>query len=148
MPQEYLLLIALAVLLVFMFWSSRRRANRMKAEQEAKVQQMVPGVKVLLQGGLYGTIVAYDAEDLSKPARVELAPGVEVEVHSQGILRIVDEPTETVTEEEFLEAETDQAEYAADVASGFTSSISADEARERADDASAPDADTRDKPQA
>ncbi|PZU46165.1 MAG: preprotein translocase subunit YajC [Microbacterium sp.] len=148
MPQEYLLLVALAVLLVFMFWSSRRRAKRMKEEQEAKVQQMVPGVKVLLQGGLYGRIVAYDAEDLSKSARVELAPGVEVEVHSQGILRIVDEQTETVTEDEFLEAETDQAEYAADVASGLASSISADDARERADEAPGSDADPRDKPQA
>lgn len=153
MSPDILLLVAMAALLGFMFWSSRRRAKRMKTEQEAKARAMVPGVKVLMQGGLYGTIVAYDADDLSKPARIELAPGVEVEVHSQGILRVVDEPDETVTEDEFLEAETDQAEYAADVAGGYTSSISADEARERAksaeaaDDA-APDAEPRDKPQA
>ena len=44
----------MAALLVFMFWSSRRRAARMKAEQEAKSRAMLPGVKVLLQGGLYG----------------------------------------------------------------------------------------------
>lgn len=69
-------------------------------------------------------------------------------MHSQGILRIVDEQTETVTEDEFLEAETDQAEYAADVASGLASSISADDARERADEAPGSDADPRDKPQA
>jgi preprotein translocase subunit YajC len=40
---------AMAALLVFMFWSSRRRAKRMKDEQEAKARAMLPGVKVLLQ---------------------------------------------------------------------------------------------------
>ena len=90
---EYGLLILLAALLVFMFWSSRRRTKKMKEEQEKKALQMLPGVKVLLQGGIYGTIVEYDAEDLSRPAIIELAPGVEIEVHSQAILRAVeDEP--------------------------------------------------------
>ena len=50
--MDWILLVAMAALLVFMFWSSRRRAARMKAEQEAKSRAMVPGVKVLLQGGL------------------------------------------------------------------------------------------------
>ena len=102
--MDWILLVAMAALLVFMFWSSRRRAARMKAEQEAKSRAMLPGVKVLLQGGLYGTLVEYDGEDLSKSARVELAPGVEVEVHSQAILRVVDEEEGTVTEDEFIQA--------------------------------------------
>ncbi|GEP47762.1 preprotein translocase subunit YajC [Microbacterium saccharophilum] len=88
--QQYGLLLMLLVLIVFMFWSSRRRAARAKVEQETKARQMVPGVKVLLQGGLYGTLVEFDAEDLSKAAHVELAPGFVVEVHSQAILRVVD----------------------------------------------------------
>ena len=110
---------------------------------------MLPGVKVLLQGGLYGTLVEYDGEDLSKSARVELAPGVEVEVHSQAILRVVDEEEGTVTEDEFIQAESDQAEYAADVADGELSSLSDDQERERAKAADAPasDVDSRDKPQ-
>ena len=126
--MDIVLLVAMAALLVFMFWSSRRRAKRMKDEQEAKARAMLPGVKVLLQGGLYGTLVEYDGEDLSKSARVELAPGMEVEVHSQAILRVVDETEETVTEDEYLEAEADQAEYAADVADGEVTSISDDRA--------------------
>ncbi|WP_394279412.1 preprotein translocase subunit YajC [Microbacterium sp.] len=93
--SDYGLLILLAALLVFMFWSSRRRTKKMKEEQEKKALQMLPGVKVLLQGGLYGTIVDYDATDLSKPALVELAPGAIVEVHSQAILRIVEPEAET-----------------------------------------------------
>lgn len=131
MPMDILLLVAMAALLVFMFWSSRRRAQRVKAEQEAKQRAMVPGVKVLLQGGLYGTLVEFDGEDLSKPVRVELAPGVEVEVHSQAILRTVED--EPVTEDDFIEAEADQAEYAADVADGEIRSITEDRAAATSD---------------
>lgn len=141
--MDILLLVAMAGLLVFMFWSSRRRAAKMKAEQEAKARAMVPGVKVLLQGGLYGVLVEYDGEDLSKSARVALAPGVEVEVHSQAILRVVDEEEGTVTEDEFIEAEADQAEYVADVADGEITSLSDDQARNRA---AAPDAKPEGKP--
>ncbi|APZ34529.1 MULTISPECIES: preprotein translocase subunit YajC [Microbacterium] len=143
--MDIVLLVAMAALLVFMFWSSRRRAKRMKDEQEAKARAMLPGVKVLLQGGLYGTLVEYDGEDLSKSARVELAPGMEVEVHSQAILRVVDETEETVTEDEYLEAEADQAEYAADVADGEVTSISDDRA---AADTATDKTEPGDKPQA
>ncbi|WP_347345688.1 preprotein translocase subunit YajC [Microbacterium sp.] len=101
---DYGLIIILVVLLGFMFWSSRRRMQRTKAEQEAKSRAMVPGVKVLLQGGLYGTLVEFDGDDLSKPARVELAPGVSVEVHSQGILRVVDPVEETPAEAPEIES--------------------------------------------
>lgn len=105
--MDWILLVAMAALLGFMFWSSRRRAARLKTEQEAKAQAMVPGVKVLLQGGLYGILVSYDPEDLSKSAEVELAPGAVVEVHSQAILRVVDE-TEEVADDEFAEADAEQ----------------------------------------
>ncbi|QTV79747.1 preprotein translocase subunit YajC [Microbacterium sp. NIBRBAC000506063] len=90
MPTEFLLFGALGLLLVFMIFNTRRRTRQMKAEQEEKRAGTVPGAKVLLQGGLYGTIVSYDGEDLDAPALVELAPGTVVEVHSQAILRIVD----------------------------------------------------------
>ena len=70
--QNYGLIILLVVLLVFMFWSSRRRMAKQKAEQEAKARQTVPGAEVLLQGGLYGTIVSYDPENLDQPALVEI----------------------------------------------------------------------------
>ena len=57
---NYGLILLLAALLVFMFWSSRRRLQKQKAEQEERARQTVPGAEVLLQGGLYGTIVSYD----------------------------------------------------------------------------------------
>lgn len=96
--MEILLFGLLAVLVVFMFINGRKRQKQMKAEQEEKAAKTVPGVKVLLQGGIYGTIVAYDHEDLDSPALVEIAPGTVIEVHSQAILRIV-EPKDAVAEE-------------------------------------------------
>ncbi|WP_417562572.1 preprotein translocase subunit YajC [Microbacterium sp.] len=88
--SQYGLIILLVLLLGFMFWSSRRRMAKQKAEQEAKSRQTVPGAEVLLQGGLYGTIVSYDADNLDQPAVVEIAPGVDIKVHSQAILRVVE----------------------------------------------------------
>lgn len=95
--MELMLFGLLAVLLIFMIFNTRRRTKQMKLEQEEKARNTVPGVKVLLQGGLYGTIVAYDPEDLDNPALVEIAPGTIIEVHSQAILRIV-EPKDAVAD--------------------------------------------------
>lgn len=97
MPMEFLLFGLLAVLLVFMIFNTRKRTKQMKAEQEEKATKTVPGAKVLLQGGIYGTIVSYDPEDLDTPALVEIAPGTIIDVHSQAILRVV-EPKDTIVE--------------------------------------------------
>ncbi|MGF6823410.1 preprotein translocase subunit YajC [Microbacterium sp. ZKA21] len=91
--MEIMLFGLLAVLVIFMVINTRKRNKQMKAEQEEKAQKTVPGAKVLLQGGLYGTVVSFDPENLDQPAQIELAPGAVVEVHSQAILRVV-EPTE------------------------------------------------------
>ncbi|MCR2761985.1 preprotein translocase subunit YajC [Microbacterium sp. zg.B48] len=123
---NYGLIILLVVLLVFMFWSSRRRMQKQKTEQEQKARQTVPGAEVLLQGGLYGTIVAFDPENLDQPALVEIAPGVQIKVHSQAILRVVDPAEGVVTEDELIEAEESEAGYIDGVASGSISSISDD----------------------
>jgi preprotein translocase subunit YajC len=113
--------------------------QKQKLEQEERARQTVPGAEVLLQGGLYGTIVRYDADNLDQPAIVELAPGVEIKVHSQAILRIVNPTVGAVSEDEFLEAEESHAEYVEGVAGGDITSISDDR---RAGDAAEPDADS------
>lgn len=124
---NYGLIILLIGLLVFMFWSSRRRMRKQKLELEEKARQTVPGAEVLLQGGLYGTVVEYDGEDLDKPAHVEIAPGVVIKVHSQAVLRVVNPAQGYVTEDEFIEAEEAEAEYVAGVADGDITSISDDQ---------------------
>lgn len=144
---NYGLIILLVLLLIFMFWSSRRRMQKQKAEQEEKSRQTVPGAEVLLQGGIYGTIVEYDADDLDKPALVSLAPGVEIKVHSQAILRVVNPTAGFVTEDEFIEAEESEAEYVAGVADGDISSISDDQKTGRGTAAEV-EGESKDKPQA
>ena len=110
MPMEFLLFGLLAVLLVFMIFNTRKRTKQMKAEQEEKATKTVPGAKVLLQGGIYGTIVSYDPEDLDTPALVEIAPGTIIDVHSQAILRVV-EPKDAVIDapvEDVVESPVDE----------------------------------------
>ncbi len=131
--SNYGLIILLVVLLGFMFWSSRRRMQKQKLEQAAKARQTVPGAEVLLQGGLYGTIVSYDPDNLDQPAVVEIAPGVDIRVHSQAILRVVDPVDAPVTEDGFLEAGE----------SGYVAG-----ARTEAEPTIDPDADTDSKPKA
>ncbi len=82
--MDILLIVVLVGLLGFMFWNSRRRMQRAKVEQAEKARQTVPGAEVLLQGGLYGTIVEFDPENLDQPALIEIAPGVEIKVHAPG----------------------------------------------------------------
>ena len=134
--MDLFLIIPLAALLVFMFWSSRRRMKKQKDEQAAKARQTVPGAEVLLQGGLYGTIVEYDPDDLDKPAIVELAPGFEVKVHSQAILRVVDPVVDSVTEDDFIDSEVSDDEYSG-AADDLIASLNDDRAREQAADATA-----------
>jgi len=142
---NYGLIILLIGLLVFMFYSSRRRMQKQKLELEEKARQTVPGAQVLLQGGLYGTIVDYDGEDLDKPALVEIAPGVVIKVHSQAVLRIVNPTEGFVTEDEFIEAEESEAEYVAGVADGDISSLSDDHRTARQNPAEA-ERDDKDRP--
>jgi preprotein translocase subunit YajC len=96
--MEIMLFGLLAVLLIFMVINTRQRNKQMKAEQAEKAEKTIPGAKVLLQGGLYGTVVSFDPDNLDQPAQIELAPGAVVEVHSQAILRVV-EPTEDADDE-------------------------------------------------
>ena len=145
--SNYGLIILLVVLLVFMFWSSRRRMQKQKAEQEQKARQTVPGSEVLLQGGLYGTIVSYDPDNLDQPAIVELAPGVQIKVHSQAILRVVTPEVGVVTEDEYLAAEESHAEYAEGVANGDITSISDDQSSAAGKEKTDPDAETGTKSQ-
>ena len=141
---NYGLIILLVVLLGFMFWSSRRRMAKQKVEQEERARQTVPGAEVLLQGGLYGTIVSYDPENLDQPAVVEIAPGVDIKVHSQAILRVV-APTvdEQQTEDDFLPASGAAAEPSPVAAGDSVEPAATTDA-----DTTDPDAEPGSKPQA
>jgi preprotein translocase subunit YajC len=102
LPSDLLLNIGLfallAVVIIFMFRSSRKR----RADAEKLQTQMTPGVEVMTQHGIYGTLVAIDDE--KNEAIIETTPGTKLRVHRQTLARVI-EPDEVVTDEQELEAE-------------------------------------------
>jgi preprotein translocase subunit YajC len=88
---NYALLALLAVMIFFMFRNSKKR----KAEMEAARAKMVPGVDVMTNFGLFGTLVSVDEE--TNIAELETSPGTIVRVHRQTLSRVVEE-TATVAD--------------------------------------------------
>jgi preprotein translocase subunit YajC len=97
-PFTIVLFALLAVMIFFMFRNSRKR----KAEMEAMREKMVPGVEVMTNFGLFGTLVSVDEE--TNVAQVETSPGTIVRVHRQTLSRVV-EDTATVPDTDVLPAE-------------------------------------------
>ncbi len=92
--MELILLGFAAILVVFMFFSSRKR----KREAEALQGKMVPGAEIMTSFGVFGTLISVDEE--THTAIVEVAPGVQLKVYRQTLARVV-EPT--VDEDEVAE---------------------------------------------
>jgi preprotein translocase subunit YajC len=93
----------LAVVIFFMFRSSRKR----RADAEKLQTQMVPGVEVMTQHGIYGTLISLD--DDKNEAVIETTPGTRLRVHRQTLARVVEpvvgEPDEAQTEPQAGEPE-------------------------------------------
>jgi len=85
MDMNLILLVVLAAMLIFMFINGRRNAKKRQELEQERRTKMVPGARVMTRSGLFGTLVAFDAEDLTQPARVEIAPGVVVDMHAQAV---------------------------------------------------------------
>lgn len=83
-PFTLAMLAVLAVLIFFMFRNSRKR----KAETEKLQSQIVPGVEVMTNFGLFGTLLSID--EVSNVAEIETSPGNVLRVHRQTITRVVD----------------------------------------------------------
>ncbi|MCL9664623.1 preprotein translocase subunit YajC [Curtobacterium albidum] len=85
MDQSLFLIVIIVAFAAFMFYSSRKRKK-----QQADLQtKMVPGARVMLSFGLYGTLLSVDDEKVT--ADVEIAPGTIVTVHRQTLSRVVDD---------------------------------------------------------
>ncbi len=91
-----LIAVALAVFVFFQFRSSKRRQK----EAAERLASLLPGVEVMTNFGLYGTLVSVDEEE--NVAFVEIAPKTIVKVHRQVILKAVEPvvPEETVDEQD------------------------------------------------
>jgi preprotein translocase subunit YajC len=89
------MVVVLAALVFFMFRNSRKRQK----EQSETRSKMVPGVEVMTNFGLYGTLLSVNEDD--NTAVIETGPGATIKVHRQVLARVVepkvDEPIETET---------------------------------------------------
>jgi preprotein translocase subunit YajC len=82
-PLNIAMLAVLAVLIFFMFRNSRKR----KADAAKLAEQIVPGVEVMTNFGLFGTLLSID--EGSKVAEIETTPGTIIRVHRQTVTRVV-----------------------------------------------------------
>ncbi len=91
-PTLILIAVALAVFVFFQFRTSRKRAKETAARQAA----IGPGVEVMTNYGLYGTVISID--DDTNMALIETTPGTVLKIHRQTILKAVEEETPAVSE--------------------------------------------------
>lgn len=82
-PLTIGMLVILGVLIFFMFRNSRKN----KAKQEELRQQIVPGVEIMTNFGLFGTLKSVD--EVSNVAEIETSPGNIVRVHRQTLAKVV-----------------------------------------------------------
>lgn len=99
MDQSIFLIVIIVAFAAFMFYSSRKR----KKQQAEIADKMVPGARVMLSFGLYGTLLSVNDEKVT--ADVEIAPGTVVTVHRQTLSRVVDDNESDVETTTTTEAE-------------------------------------------
>lgn len=98
-PITLMMLGLLAVMVFFMFRNSKKR----KAELENMREKMVPGVEVMTNFGLFGTLVSVDED--TNVAEVETSPGTIVRVHRQTLSRVVEDTTPAAADSDELPTE-------------------------------------------
>ncbi len=83
-PTLILLVVALGAFIVFQVFQGRKR----KRETEERQTKFVPGVEVMTNYGLYGTILTMDEE--TNVVEIESTPGTVLKIHRQTILKVAD----------------------------------------------------------
>ena len=98
--MDYTLILIAVVLAVFVFFQYRSSKKRQRDAVE-RLATLLPGVEVMTNFGLYGTLVSIDEDD--NMAYVEIAPKTVIKIHRQVLLKAVEpvvpeapeEPTDT-----------------------------------------------------
>ncbi|KAB1644054.1 preprotein translocase subunit YajC [Gulosibacter chungangensis] len=89
MDLTLLLPLALLVLMMVFMWRSNKKRTAQQQELRAKIQ---PGVEVMTQSGIFGTLISVDED--SNVATVETSPGVVLRVHKATIANVVEPAVE------------------------------------------------------
>lgn len=71
-------------MMIFMWRSNKKRT----AQQQEMRSKILPGVEVMTQAGIFGTLVEVDEAD--NVATIETSPGVLIRVHNQTIAHVVE----------------------------------------------------------
>ena len=98
-PTLILLVVVLGAFIVFQIFQGRKR----RRETENRQTLFVPGVEIMTNYGLYGTIISID--DDRNLAIIETTPGVHLKIHRQTILKVADYETAPVEDEVAVEDE-------------------------------------------
>jgi preprotein translocase subunit YajC len=85
--MEPLIVLAITFVLLWVIFILPQQ-RRVRAHQ-ALVASVQPGDQVILSAGIYGRIVELGPEDMT----LEVAPGVEVRVARQAVLRLIEDAT-------------------------------------------------------
>ncbi|MCU1544591.1 MAG: preprotein translocase subunit YajC [Microbacteriaceae bacterium] len=122
--NDTILNIALVVVLAMFVFYAFRNSRKTKAKQAELKSQIVPGVEVMTNFGLFGTLISVD--EISNVAEIETSPGNIVRVHRQTLAKVV-------TETEAAEGQPRSVEEAMEIANREA------EARERAASGATPE---------
>jgi preprotein translocase subunit YajC len=97
MPAYIFLLVLLALVWLLLI-RPRQRAMR---TQQRQLQSLEVGDEILTAGGIYGTVLSEDGDEL----RVRIAPDVEIRVARRAVAAVISEPpTEPDQQQPALEA--------------------------------------------
>lgn len=97
-PTLILLVVALGAFIVFQVFQGKKR----KKETEERQTRFVPGVEIMTNYGLYGTILSIDDE--TNVATIESMPGTVLKIHRQTILKVADYEVVPEAEDEDIDA--------------------------------------------
>ncbi|MFV0452067.1 MAG: preprotein translocase subunit YajC [Propioniciclava sp.] len=82
MPESILLLVLMVVAFYFLLIRPQQKKQR---EHQSMMTELAPGSRIMTNAGVFGTIVHMG----EKQAIIEVAPGVEMTVLKQAIMRVV-----------------------------------------------------------
>ena len=87
METTILLVVVLGAFIAFQVFQGRKR----KRETEARRSAFAPGVEIMTNYGLFGTIL--DMDDERNLVTIETTPGTVLKIHKQTILKVADYDT-------------------------------------------------------
>lgn len=99
MDPLLILMFGLLAVMIFFTW---RNGKKRKLEAEQMQAKLVPGVEVMTQQGIFGTLLSVD--DDSNIALIESTPGTVIRVHRQTLARVIEDE---IVEDDDLAEETD-----------------------------------------